>query len=259
MCAHGCLVRSRWFMARMSTTQTLPSRSWWILCGKTKRPAPKLLSILAFFSSWWTGAQLEPAQVSNGNADWPGGTSGLAPQRSTTQRERPSLSTATPFSAPHLKPSGSLPQGATVLYGFGRSLVGVASRLETGAEPGMSAQAPSATTTTGTSSRLRIDPSLRRRMLARAARGVAIELFLVALHLLRVLLELAAVFVLLVLAHLVLVGLDLLLVVGDAAAMTVVLGGAELRRRFLLRVRGGAREQDRDHAYPDLFHRPSQW
>src|SRR5882672_855030 len=98
-----------------------------------KRPPPKLFRMLPCSSSLWTGAQLEPAQVSNGKADWPGGTSGLAPQRSTTQRERPSLSTQTPFSAPHLSWSaGSLPQGATLLYGLGKSLVGVASRFDVG-------------------------------------------------------------------------------------------------------------------------------
>ena len=58
--------------------------------------------------------QLDPAQLSYWKGDAPGGTSGLAPQRSTTQSERPSLSTATAFSAPHLCPSGSFPHGATL-------------------------------------------------------------------------------------------------------------------------------------------------
>src|SRR3954471_17953430 len=107
-------------------------------------------------SSLWTGAQLEPAQVSNWKADWPGGTSGLAPQRSTTQSDLPSLSTATPFSAPHLKPSGSLPQGAMVLYGFGRSFVGVASRFDFG----LSAQLESERTAAYASARLRMELSL---------------------------------------------------------------------------------------------------
>src|SRR5258706_2350164 len=84
-----------------------------------------------FASSLCTGAQLEPAQLSYWNADSPGGTSGFAPQRSTTQIERPSLSTATPFSAPHLAWSaGRLPKGEE-RYGFGRSLVGVVSVFET--------------------------------------------------------------------------------------------------------------------------------
>src|ERR1041384_4641790 len=86
-------------------------------------------------SSLCTGAQLEPAQLSYVNGDAPGGTSGLAPQRSTTQMERPSLSTATPFSAPHLCSSGSLPQGAALRYGLGRSLVGVPSHFHAGVAP----------------------------------------------------------------------------------------------------------------------------
>src|SRR5262245_65367184 len=110
-----------------------------------KRPAPKLFRMLPLASSLWTGAQLEPAQVSNWKATLPVvGASGLAPQRSTTQRDLPSLSTQTPFSAPHLKPSGSLPHGATVRYGLGKSLVGVASRLEVGEVWGNEAHAPTA-------------------------------------------------------------------------------------------------------------------
>src|SRR6185295_6026599 len=101
-------------------------------CGNTNSPAPKLFKMLPSGSSLWTGAQLEPAQLSYWNGEAPGGTSGLAPQRSTTQSERPSLSTATPFSAPHLCPSGSLPQGTTLRYGLGRSLVGVPSHFHAG-------------------------------------------------------------------------------------------------------------------------------
>src|SRR4029077_15163989 len=63
-------------------------------------------------------------QLSYWNAEAPGGVSGLAPHRSATQRDSPSLSMATAFSAPHILPSGSLPQGAVVWYGLGRSLVG---------------------------------------------------------------------------------------------------------------------------------------
>src|SRR2546430_5213158 len=86
-------------------------------------------------SSLCTGAQLEPAQLSYWKGDAPGGTSGFAPQRSTTQTERPSLSIATPLNAPHLLWSaGKLPHGETERYGFGRSLVGVVSRFDTGCE-----------------------------------------------------------------------------------------------------------------------------
>ena len=112
--ASGYFARSRAFIARMSTTHTLPSRSWVILCGKTKRPAPKLFTMLPSASSLCTGGQSEPAQLSYWKGDSPGGTSGFAPQRSATQSERPSRSTATAFSAPHLRPSASFPHGATV-------------------------------------------------------------------------------------------------------------------------------------------------
>src|SRR6185295_14150775 len=101
-------------------------------CGNTNRPAPKLFTMLPSGSILCTGAQLEPAQLSYWKGDAPGGTSGLAPQRSTTQSERPSLSTATAFSAPHLCPSGSFPHGATLRYGLGRSLVGVPSHFHAG-------------------------------------------------------------------------------------------------------------------------------
>src|SRR5512143_228319 len=54
----------------------------------------------------------------------PGGVSGLAPQRVATHTDRPSLSIATALSAPQLIVNGRLPQGAIVLYGSGRSLIG---------------------------------------------------------------------------------------------------------------------------------------
>src|SRR5215831_1514711 len=117
--AFGYFAFSRGFIERMSTTHTLPSRSCAILCGNTKSPAPKLLIMLPSGSSLCTGAQSEPAQVSYRYADSPGGTSGLAPQRSATQSDWPSLSTATAFSAPQACPSGSFPQGAIVLKGLG--------------------------------------------------------------------------------------------------------------------------------------------
>src|SRR4051812_35934702 len=104
-------------------------------CGNTNRPAPKLFTMLPSASSLCTGAQLEPAQLSYWKADSPGGTSGFAPQRSTTHTERPSLSTATALSAPHLRPSGSLPHGAAVRYGFGRSLTGLPSHFHALAHP----------------------------------------------------------------------------------------------------------------------------
>src|SRR5512140_1965153 len=83
-------------------------------------------------SSLCTGAQFDPAQVSKRNGFSPGGASGFLPQRSTTQSERPSRSTATPLSAPQsLCDAGSFPQGAMVRYGLGRSLVGMPSQTGT--------------------------------------------------------------------------------------------------------------------------------
>src|SRR5882672_1827795 len=54
-----------------SATKTLPSRSTWIACGNTNRPAPKLCTSRPEASNSRTGARLEAAQV-------------LAPQRSNT-------------------------------------------------------------------------------------------------------------------------------------------------------------------------------
>src|SRR5713101_2071101 len=107
----------------MSTTHTLPSRSTYILWGKMNMPAPKLFRRLPDESNLRTGARLEPAQLSYWNGEAPGGMSGFAPHRSATQTDSPSLSIATPFSAPHFLPSGSFPHGAMVWYGLGRSLV----------------------------------------------------------------------------------------------------------------------------------------
>src|SRR5712691_11618184 len=108
----------------MSTTHTLPSRSTYILCGKTNMPAPKDFRRLPDESNLSTAGTDEPAQLSYVNGETPGGTSGFAPHRSATQTDSPSLSIATPFSAPHFLPSGSFPHGAIVWYGLGRSLVG---------------------------------------------------------------------------------------------------------------------------------------
>jgi len=64
-----------------------------------------------------------------------GGTSGFAPQRSTTQTERPSLSIATPLNAPHCRDrQAGCPTARRSGNGFGRSLVGVVSRFDTGCE-----------------------------------------------------------------------------------------------------------------------------
>src|SRR5882672_5179499 len=125
--ASGLFFNSRSFAPRMSTTHTLPSRSTYILCGKMNIPAPKLFRRLPDESKLRTGGRVEPAQLSYWNGEAPGGTSGFAPQRFATHTDSPSLSIATPFSAPHVLPSGRFPHGATDWYGLGRSVVGWAS------------------------------------------------------------------------------------------------------------------------------------
>src|SRR5450756_947072 len=87
-------------------------------------PAPKVFSRLPDASNLRTGGTVEPAQLSYRNGDAPGGMSGFAPHRFTTHTDSPSLSMATPFSAPHVLPAGRFPHGAMVWYGLGRSFVG---------------------------------------------------------------------------------------------------------------------------------------
>src|SRR6267142_3482121 len=93
-------------------------------------PTPKLFSSLPPESNFSTAGTDEPAQLSYVNGETPGGTSGFAPQRFATHTDSPSLSIATPFSAPHFLPSGRFPHGATDRYGLGRSLVGWASATD---------------------------------------------------------------------------------------------------------------------------------
>src|SRR5258705_1283115 len=99
--ASGLFFSSRSFAPRMSATHTLPSRSTYILWGKMNMPAPKLFKRLPDASNCRTAGTDEPAQLSYVNGESPGGTSGFAPQLSATQIDSPSLSTATPFRAPH--------------------------------------------------------------------------------------------------------------------------------------------------------------
>jgi len=77
-------------------------------------PAPKLFRRLPAASNFITGASFDPAQLSYATGETPGGTSGFAPQRSATHTDMPSLSMATPFNAPHFRPSAGLPHGAVV-------------------------------------------------------------------------------------------------------------------------------------------------
>src|SRR5512147_231662 len=94
--------------------------------------APKLRKRLPDASNLSTGGSVELAQLSYMNGEAPGGVSGLAPHRSATHSDCPSLSMPTAFSAPHFLPSGSLPHGAMVRYGLGRSLVGATSPAKAG-------------------------------------------------------------------------------------------------------------------------------
>src|SRR5258708_21609519 len=96
----------------MSTTHTLPSRSTYILWGKTNMPAPKDFRRLPDESNLSTAGTDEPAQLSYVNGETPGGTSGFAPHRSATQTHSPSWSIATPFSPPHFLSAGSSPHRA---------------------------------------------------------------------------------------------------------------------------------------------------
>src|SRR5215467_12123698 len=82
-------------------------------------PAPKLFTRFPDESNFRIGGTVEPAQLSYWNGEAPGGVSGFAPHRSATQTDSPSLSIVTAFSAPHILPSGSLPQGAVVWTGWG--------------------------------------------------------------------------------------------------------------------------------------------
>src|ERR1041384_328230 len=81
-----------------SATKTLPSRSTWIACGNTKRPAPKLCTSRPDGSNFRTGARLEPAQV-------------LSPQRSNTHT-LPLRSTSTALVEPQGRLSFAQPCSA---------------------------------------------------------------------------------------------------------------------------------------------------
>src|SRR3990170_1678594 len=80
-------------------------------CGHRIWPAPKLCTTLPLGSSLTIGSTFEPAHE-------------LAPPRSAAQMCVPSMSTCTALTAPHRRPSGSVPQLRTVSYGFGRLLIG---------------------------------------------------------------------------------------------------------------------------------------
>src|SRR5262245_53285580 len=74
-------------------------------------PAPKLSTILPDASNLSTAGRFDPAQE-------------FVPHLSATQMDLPSGSTLTALVAPHIRPSGSIPQFRIVSYGLGRSLIG---------------------------------------------------------------------------------------------------------------------------------------
>src|SRR5215831_2197963 len=74
-------------------------------------PPPKLLISLPVESKWRTGSSMESWHE-------------LAPQRSATQIDLPSLSISTALVDPQVLPSGSFAQSFTVSYGLGREFVG---------------------------------------------------------------------------------------------------------------------------------------
>src|SRR5438045_2653270 len=82
-------------------------------CGETIIPAPKLFTTLPLRSNFRIGSTVGFSRQAL-----------LPPQRSATQIERPSRSTSTALSDPHMRPSGSI-HFETDAYGFGASLVGV--------------------------------------------------------------------------------------------------------------------------------------
>src|SRR5207247_1408654 len=72
-----------------SVTQTLPSLSTWMPCGKMNIPAPKLLTSLPVSSNFRTAGRFDPAQL-------------FAPHRSATQIDLPSGAISTALVAPNL-------------------------------------------------------------------------------------------------------------------------------------------------------------
>src|SRR6187200_3770908 len=90
-----------------------PSRSTVILCGLTKRPAPKLRRNLPEVSNCSTGSSGELAHVVPPAPE--------APHRSSAQMV-PSGAVAIPAVDPHFLPFGSCPQLVPALWAFGRSL-----------------------------------------------------------------------------------------------------------------------------------------
>src|SRR5215510_14604611 len=102
-----------------SVTQTFPSLSTCMPCGKMNMPAPKLLTRFPFSSNLRTTGRDEPAQE-------------FAPHRSATQMDLPSGAISTALVDPQFLPSGIFAHPSTVRYGLGRSFIGWSFCVSTG-------------------------------------------------------------------------------------------------------------------------------
>src|SRR5213595_2557185 len=91
--AGGAPAAARGRLSWPSVTHTLPSRSTNIPCGKIIVPAPNDFISRPSAANFRMGSRVEPRQL-------------LAPHRSPTQIDEPSLSTATPLVEPHVRPAG---------------------------------------------------------------------------------------------------------------------------------------------------------
>src|SRR5271168_588505 len=80
-------------------------------------PAPKLVSSLPFVSNFKITGMFNISPVARSRQL-------LAPHRSATQIDLPSLSMSTALVEPHFRPSGNCPQPLMVRYGLGASFVG---------------------------------------------------------------------------------------------------------------------------------------
>src|SRR5262249_6950458 len=84
-----------------SVTQMLPSRSTKMPCANAIMPAPKLFTSLPDASNFRTGSSGDILPVA-------GSAQLLAPHRSATQIDFPSLSMSTALVDPQVRPAGSL-------------------------------------------------------------------------------------------------------------------------------------------------------
>src|SRR5215831_17680440 len=86
-------------------------------CGATNIPEPKLFRTLPLLPSLKITSIFWISRV------W-GSRQLLAPQRSATHTDTPSLSISTALVEPIFRPPGSLAQCSMAIYGFGEPLVG---------------------------------------------------------------------------------------------------------------------------------------